>query len=252
MNCKKPANYWGLAAAALLCLSAMIGRADALQDGQDAYKKGDYAAAVRAFETALASKGPNAGLYYNLGMAQMKNGQRPEASLSMHRVLLLDPRMVDAQVELSNLDRSQGVPATPPDWREKIAEKIPLAPLLIVGSIIAWVGAFLLLGAIFKRGPKLKAALGAIVVLAIGKGLAAAGGLSDPRLAERSAAVILNAEGVTLLSAPTDQSAVVSKVPAGAMVKIVGKSGDWTCCETPAGEKGWTAAKGLAAVVPKA
>ncbi|CAN5382601.1 tetratricopeptide repeat protein [soil metagenome] len=252
MNCKKPANYLWLAIAAVFFAGSVPSRADALRDGQDAYKKGDYATSARDFETALAAKGPNAGLYYNLGMAQIKNGQRPEASLSMHRALLLDPRMVDAQVELSNLDRSQGVPATPPDWRARVAEKIPLAPLLIVGCVIAWLGAFLLLAAIFKRGRKAGPVLGAIVVLAIGKGLAAVAGLSDPRLTDRSAAVILGTDGATLLAAPADQSAVVSKLPAGAEVRLVGKSGEWTCCETPAGEKGWTTSKAIAPVVPKA
>lgn len=250
MNCKMSANPFRLLLA-LLCLAGLA-RADVLQDAQDAYKKGDYATAARDFETALKAKGPMAGVYYNLGMAQLKNGQRPEAALSFHRALLLDPRLADAQVELSNLDRSQGVPPAPASWREKIAGKVPLAPLIIVGTAIAWLGAFLLLAAIFKSGPKAGAIFGAIVIALLGKGLALAGCLADPRLSDRKSALIMGSEVVTLLSAPADQSATVAKLPPGTEVQLLRRSGDWTCLKLATGEEGWTSSKAFAAVVPGA
>jgi tetratricopeptide (TPR) repeat protein len=243
-------------AALMLAASAVASFASALTDADAAFAAEDYPAAMRAYEAALSSEGPSAGLYYNLAMTQLKQGQPAEASLSLRRAILLDPRMVDARVALSDLERSQGIPAVTggwtKHWRQILAEKIPLAPLTITGSVIAWAGAFVMLFAIFRSRRKLWPVVGAFALLAIGKGLFFVGYLADPRVSQRQAAVVLDAAGATLLSAPADQSGVVIKMPAGSSVYVHRRSGDWTYCETPNGEKGWTATKILERVVPTA
>jgi SH3-like domain-containing protein len=106
--------------------------------------------------------------------------------------------------------------------------------------------------AIFRRGRKFWPVVGAFALLALGKGIFFVAYLSDPRIAERRAAVVLSEGGATLLSAPADQSAVIAKIPAGGSVHVRRRSGDWSYCETPSGEKGWTATKSLERVVPTA
>ena len=84
------------------------------------------------FRSALSTNGSSAGLYYNLAMAEQKSGRRAEAALSLRRALTLDPRMIDAQIALSEIERSQGVPLTTSSWREIVAERAPIRTLLIV------------------------------------------------------------------------------------------------------------------------
>lgn len=246
---------WFLLAFALLAGPAPLW-ADALTDARTAFEAGDYPAAARAYESALSSQGPSAGLYYNLAMAQLRLSQPAEASLSLRRAILLDPRMTDARVALSDLDRAQGVAAGPSHWssrwREILAEKVSLKAVMIAGCVLGWSGAFLLLLAIFRSRRKFWPVLGSLLLLVAGKGLFAAGFLADPRVADRDAVVVLAGGGASLLSAPADQSSVVARVPAGASLQVHRRSGDWSYCETAAGEKGWTPSKSIERVVPTA
>jgi len=230
----------------------VTGRADALQDAGTAFASGDFSAAARAYETALATSGPSAGLYYNLAMAQLKDGQRPQAALNLHRAIMLDPRMMDARVSLSEIERSQGVPSVPAGWRGTLAERAPLQTLVVTGCVLAWLGAFLLLYVLFKSGRKMLPAFGAVFLLLFGAAAFLAGTLADPRIAARKGAVVLAEDGINLLAAPADQSATVSRLPAGAFLTVLQRSGEWTYCRTPKGDSGWVPSSSLQSVVPAA
>jgi tetratricopeptide (TPR) repeat protein len=247
MNCKGRFSL-----VCLFFLAATWARADAIQDGNAAFAKGDYPAAIRAFESALKTQGPSAGLYYSLGIAEQKDGQRAPAALNLRRAIMLDPRMVDARMALSEIERSQGAPSAPPNWLQFVSERAPLNALLIVGCGLAWLGAFLLLFVIFAMGGRLFPAVGAAVVIAVGVGIFLIGYLADPRVSERNSAVISEKEGATLLSAPADHSATVIRLPGAAPLRILRRSGEWTFCSAPGGERGWVPSKSLEAVIPAA
>ena len=227
-------------------------RADLNLDGGAAFAKGDYPAAADAFKSTLSTNGPSAGLYYNLAMAEQKAGRRAEAALSLRRALTLDPRMVDARIALSEIERSQGVPLAPSSWREIVAEHAPIKSLLLVGSALAWLGAFLLLFAIFAKAGRILPLAAAVGLLVFGVGIFLLGYLADPRVSERNVAVVRDNEGVPLLSAPANQSATVTRLPAASSVRILQERGDWTFCSAPSGEKGWAPSKSLEIVVPTA
>ena len=227
-------------------------QADVILEGKAAFARGDYAAAADAFRSALSTDGPSAGLYYNLAMAEQKSGQRAEAALSLRRALTLDPRMIDARIALSEIERSQGVPLAPSSWREIIAEHVPIKTLLIAGSAFAWLGAFLLLFAIFAKGGRILPLAGATGLLVLGAGIFLLGYLADPRVSERNVAVVRDGEGVSLLSSPATQSATLTRLPAASPVRILQERGEWIFCSAPSGEKGWAPSKSLEAVVPAA
>lgn len=249
---------WCLALAAVVVLmgAGSRGLANALSDADTAFAAGDYPAAMRAYESALSSQGPSAGLYYNLAMTQLRQSQPAEAALSLRRAILLDPRRADARVALSDLERSQGIAPEPSAWtvrwRQILAEYAPLKALTITGSVVAWTGAFLLLFAIFRSARKFWPVTISLTLLVVGKAIFLAAYLADPRVSERDAAVVLAGSGASLLAAPADQSAVVMKVPAGANLYVHRRSGEWSYCETPTGEKGWTSSKAIERVVPSA
>jgi tetratricopeptide (TPR) repeat protein len=227
-------------------------QADLILEGKAAFAKGEYPAAADAFGSALSTNGPSAGLYYNLAMAEQKSGRRAEAALSLRRALTLDPRMIDARIALSEVERSQGVPLTPSSWRDIVAEHAPIRALLIGGSALAWVGAFLLLFAIFARAGRALPLAGATGLLVVGVGIFLLGYLADPRVSERDVAIVRDSEGVPLLSSPANQSATITRLPAASSVRILQERGEWTFCSAPSGEKGWAPSKSLEAVVPAA
>ena len=235
----------------ILALTSPL-QADLVLEGKAAFAKGEYPAAADAFRSALSTNGPSAGLYYNLAMVEQKSGHRAEAALSLRRALTLDPRMIDARIALSDIERSQGVPLTPSSWREIVAEHAPIKTLLIVGSACAWLGAFLLLFAIFARSGRMLPLAGAVGLLVLGVGIFLLGYLADPRVSERNVAVVRDAEGIPLLSAPANQSATVTRLPAASSVRILQERGEWTFCSVASGEKGWAPSKSLEAVVPAA
>lgn len=237
----------------IICLvfswGVLAARADAVQDGNAAMAKGDYSAAVRSYEAALAANPPSAGLYANLATAQMKAGEKPEAALSLRRSLMLDPRQADVRMALSDLERSQGVPFAGEGWRSQLAQKVSLPALIVFGCIVFWIAAFLLLVAFSKKFRALSW-VGVFLLLFFGMALFAAGVLADPKVTGRQAGVIMAGDGVTLLSAPADQSDSVTKLPAAACVQILHRNGEWTYCQAPTGQKGWMASSAVQAVVP--
>ncbi|HEY5953232.1 MAG TPA: hypothetical protein VIT18_02640 [Terrimicrobiaceae bacterium] len=241
----------------LACLALFLGaimplRADVVAEGQAAFAKRDYSTAADAFKSALSTQGPSAGLYYNLAMAEQKSGQRAQAAANLHRAVMLDPRMTDARMALSEIERSQGVPPARTDWREVIAERASLKTLVIAGCALAWLGAFLLPFVFFARARRLLPLVGAVALLAVGIGIFLSGYLADPRVSQRDLAIVSHGEGVSLLSAPADQSATVTRLPAAASVRVLQQRGEWTFCSAPGGEKGWAPSKFLEPVVPAA
>lgn len=225
--------------------------ANAVDEGAAAFAKGDFAAATRAYETALAAGPKSAALYYNLGMAQWKDGQFPQAAANFRRSLALDARFVDARIALNNLERSQGLPVQNPNWQTRLAERAPLGLMLGTGSVLAWLGAFLLLGSFFKQHKKLRAFVAGVALLVVGLAVFGAAYLSDPLISEKRAGIVVAKGGITLLAAPADQSAAVTKVPMCGAVQILKRSGEWTFCATPANGRGWVESAKIEAILPQ-
>ena len=105
---------------------------------------------------------------------------------------------------------------------------------------------------VFARAGRLLPLTGALALVAAGTGLFLVGYLADPRVSERNVAVVSEKEGVTLLAAPADQSATVMRLPGAASLRILRRSGEWTFCSAPGGERGWAPGKSLEPVVPAA
>lgn len=233
-----------------LVISSSICLAGPYEDADAAFAKGDFAGAVQRYEEALADGDRSSGLYENLAAAQMKAGQRPQAALSLQRAILLNPQGMDARMALSDLDRSLGVSPGSSGWREVVAERVPLLPLVIVGCGVMWLGAFLFLVMGIRAQPKFWPMAGAAFCLLGGAGLAAVGFLADPRWVLRDAAVVQSEDGLKLLSAPADQSETMVSLPGGGTVQVLRRSGDWIYARSLDGKTGWAPTPSLEAVVP--
>ena len=71
-----------------------------MQQGNEAYTKGDYATAVEAASAIIDGGQHSADLYYNLGNAYYRQEELGLAILNYERALRLNPRFRDAQENL--------------------------------------------------------------------------------------------------------------------------------------------------------
>jgi tetratricopeptide (TPR) repeat protein len=102
-----------LVALATTTLSPARARADLLDDawkrGNDAYLRGDYAAAVAAYEQLDRQQVISSELTFNLGNAYYRQGQLGRAIWCWERALAVDPDLEDARY---NLDEARKVEST--------------------------------------------------------------------------------------------------------------------------------------------
>jgi len=89
--------------------------------GDNAYVRNDYAAAIQIYESLLKTKGEAADIYYNLGNSYYKMGDMAKAILNYERALLLNPGDGDIR---SNLEIA----------RSKIVDKTDAAPQIFFVS----------------------------------------------------------------------------------------------------------------------
>ncbi|MCX7868963.1 MAG: SH3 domain-containing protein [Terrimicrobiaceae bacterium] len=234
-----------LMAAGFLWLAGAV-QAASIEQGFESYSRGEFGQAAREFEAALATQPPSAGLEYNLGMALKRDGQPGPAALHLLRAMALNPRMADARMALSDLDRSQSIPFRPPNWRDRLAEWVPLPTLLIGGFCLFWLGAFGLLAV--WRGFSTGLLLASLAALLLGAGSFVAGYLSDPRFAWRGQSVALST--TSMLAAPAERSQAVAMLAPGSRAQVVNRSGEWVALRLEDGRRGWAPAAAFAPVIP--
>lgn len=90
-----------LTATALICLSTISASALTIGEQADsAYNKENYREAIGLYNQSIATEGPSATAYYNLGNAYFRNDNLGKAVVSYERALRLDPTDADARQNL--------------------------------------------------------------------------------------------------------------------------------------------------------
>lgn len=213
--------------------------AEPVADAFSAYEAGDFSKAAREFETALASGPKSAGLYFNLGQALKKGGEAGPAALNLRRALMLDPRLMDARIALSDIERSKGIPMAAAGWKEQLIERVPLYPVMFLGFVIFWIGAFLGLMVAFQRSQNRFGLLAGFVFAILGAAIFVVTYMADPRFQWRDGAVVVAADGASLLTAPAERSPLVTKLPTASLLRVVRTSGEWVYAKANDGKSGW-------------
>ena len=217
------------------------------QRGNQLYQSEDYAAAVEAYETVLASGFEGHDLYYNLGNAYFKTGDLGRSILSWERALKLEPGDEDARANLELAGRLtvDEVEPLPRFWLLSVVSWwLNLLPrsLLILAVGAGWLA---LAGGLVTRiltrsdGAKVlgtwMVAAGAAVVLVLGANLMA----RELGLGQAERGVIL-AEAVSVRSAPSaDDNLTVFEVHEGTRVRIDQRTEQWAEIVLDDGKVGW-------------
>lgn len=197
------------------------------------YDKGDFKGAQAIYEGLVQTGDWSANLFYNLGNAAFRQGDKAAAFLAYERALALEPGQPEAQANLRFLRDQTGakLPATP--WYGRaLTWPSPNAAAWIAAA--AFFGlALSLLPKIWKGEVATAAAVFCLLALAwSGAVLAWAQSQGETW--------IVTADRVTARTTPADSSPASSAaLPLGSHIRLLQERGAWLHVQLPDGSKGW-------------
>ncbi len=203
-------------------LMTLTGYADDFSRGNAAYVDGKFDVAIEAYEAAVASGTSNANLFYNLGNAYYRAGRVGKAALNYERALVLNPGHAEAIANLRVI-------------REDTSKRtLPRELLVIIASGAAWfavlTGGLALL--LRRRTPWTWAAMAALIVVAT----AGVGAFLQP---DPTKTAIVVAADTAAYFAPVRDGKQVARLPEGAAVRVLDRSGDWMYAALRDGGRGY-------------
>lgn len=212
------------------------------------YRTGDFSAAAAAYEKLLASEGPRASVYYNLGNSYQQLKQFGHAILAYERARLLTPRDPDL---LANLARARKAAAAFEEsarhpWLDAAVNQLSLNEWswLLAGSAL-FLGVLAIAAGVFKRLRR-KLAIAACAVVCL---IAVAGSALHLRHGESLRGIVLTDTAAVRLS-PFEKAEALGTPGPGRVVILGDRSGDFQYVEVPATNlKGWLASKDVAAIL---
>ncbi len=250
-----------------LLLPALAGAEplDRARAGDEAFYKGDYAAAAKAYREALAGGADDADLYYNLGTAEAQAGRVGPAIWAFEQALRLRPGHADAAHNLEQIRQvavQKGV-GQAGDVRVILPGDDDLGTGLLTAFhprtltwlfVGAWAAAFALLVLLRRvRDGVGRTAVAFGSVLAF-LGAFAAGGLLAGRifLVEPARYAVVVGDAADVRAGPADRYRPMARVLAGVKVRVLGADERWQHVDLPDGSSGWLPDTALAPLGPTA
>lgn len=238
-----------LALLAGAALAARPARADLLDEvwkrGNDAYFRGDYDAAVAAYEQLDRQDVVSADLYYNLGVATFRQGSLGRAIWAFERAVALDADDEDARFNLMQArkiaerrvrDNIEGAERDPA-WIRAVTFLSPSTQTWVF--LLLYLGTFALLFLWRRAGPESRAPLGAGVaivgVAALLAGLLLAGRASLDRIPFG----IVLPDRVAVKEGADPNHRTSFDIHAGLRVRLLEREQEWVRIRLANGLEGW-------------
>ena len=226
--------------------------------GIEAYNAKDYAEAVEAFETVVASGYASADVYYNLANAYFKLGQQSESSrpfaggelgravLNYERALRLDPTMDDARYNLDIAkDLTNDTEAVPESFIVRVWHYVAgimttngwvTLSLVMLGVTAVMVLLYLLHDSVTLRKISFFVSLATTVVFI----LSTIFSIVQLRASdEDNSAVIITHDTTPVHASPDSGSKIIREPSQGVTVEVEREQGEWSEVRFADGEKGW-------------
>jgi len=196
------------------------------------YDKNDFKGARAAYGELVKANNWSANLFYNLGDAAFREGDKGAAILAYERALALEAGHPEALANLRFL-------------REATGARLPVEPRL--GRILswpdrneaAWLAAVAFWGICFGLAPLAwkRRPAGALVVFC-SLALIWSGAVLGWQHS-RGETWIVTTEGAKARSMPADNSPALSPLPTGSHVRLLLERGPWVNIELPDASRGW-------------
>jgi tetratricopeptide (TPR) repeat protein len=229
---------------------ALTARADSLAEtferGNTAFARGDYEAAISAYETLREAGVDDPDVSFNLAAAHARLGRYGRAMQFLEHTLALTPRDSEASLSLSRARQALGqrqasasgeaIVATRPPLVEAIFAKVTAGELAATLLLSAWALVICLwsLRWLKREAERLAvgiaAALSALFALAGGIGL----GAKTDWGTEGSRALVVN-EAAAVRDGPDEHATLREELPEGTRVRTLGRVRDFVRVETPSG-----------------
>lgn len=216
-----------------------------MQQGNDAYAKGDFAAAADAYNAVLDAGFRSADLYYNLGNSYYRLEEFGMAILNYERALALKPNFRDARqnLELANSKTEDEIAVLPEFFAVRWAHAVVawLTPagwlvltLILLAVVCGLAATFILSRDYHWRKTSLIAGIATILLLAISIACAA----SSNNGQRHNKAIVTNPM-VVVKSSPESTSIDKLILHEGTKVAIDETLGAWHKIRIADGNTGW-------------
>jgi len=207
------------------------------------YRDGRYAEAAAEYEKVVALGLESSPLYFNLGNAYFKVGDRGKAILYFERALRLHPNDPDVEANLAFAQSLNNVePCSPPWWHRVIFPLAGVAPATVLlglaGLLYGVVFALLAAQRLLATAPRW---LGLVAgSLALATLVLAASGLQQAYIHGVQSHAVVIAEGETAARfEPADNGTVHYSLKQGSLVRVLDQREGWLQVVRCDGRRGW-------------
>jgi len=154
-------------------------------------------------------------------------------------------------------------------WRTKLASRVSPDLLMLVGSLVGWSAAFILIWIFFTRYLSTAGRAArkhhwplvlAILFFFLGHAVTFLGTIVDPRMIYQYAAIVLPNSAATstetppelipLRATPVDNAATIAQLPTGSLITLLSRHGFWSYIATTSGQEGWVVSASITTLIP--
>ena len=196
------------------------------------YDKGDYVLARAAYEALVKSGSWSAHLFYNLGNAAYRTGDKGAAFLAYERALALDPAHPEAHANLQLLRAETGARLRALPWYGRALCRPAAREAAWIAAGAFWLLCFSLAPLLWHRRAAVAPALFCGIALCWSAAVLA-------WHASRGETGIVTAERAEAHLAPADNSPVAAVLPMGSHARLLQERGPWVCVQLADQSRGW-------------
>jgi tetratricopeptide (TPR) repeat protein len=200
------------------------------------YAAGHYQAATEGYEALVRAGESNSALFYNLGNAWYRRGDRARAILNYERALALDPHHPETTSNLQLVRDQTRALQLPPQWSDRFLSMLDRTGYAWIGAGGFWIGLFFLATYLFRRS--MARILGTLAGFLICGGAVYALYLMENGNRGAALAVVLK-KNIEARLATAENANTVLALPAGSEVKLLSTRGDWSYAALPNNLQGW-------------
>lgn len=217
-------------------------------EANDAYYKGDYAAAQARYEKLLSANLGGADVFFNLGTTHLAAGQLGPATLFLERAARLsDDDDIAANLSAARqrqTDQVVGAEVAQVPFTQRVAEAID-ERLIATAFLGTWWLGFMLVWLAWRReAARVVVGLVAAFLLLVGAILGSALAITAHVHSTVEEAIVMP-EAARVREFPGDSAKVSFEVHAGLKVRIMETSGRFARIRLPNALEGWTEKEGL-------
>lgn len=240
-------------AALLIIANAFLAASSARAAGDDAsgfakanqdYAAGHFQQAIDGYESLVRAKQWNAVLFYDLGNAWFRVGDRGRAILQYERALALDRRHPEAQANLRLVRDESRALELPRTLADRYLDFATSGQYAWVAAISFWIAIFAL--AVWLLNARRSASTLAVLAIAL---LVCGGAVAAVYTIENGpdgrGVAIVTGKNIEARLATADNAGAVLALPPGSEVRVLSERGEWLYASLPNSLSGWLPAKSV-------